>query len=79
MAAVSALVKAGGNDGMANAPNVGLSGLVRSKSLIAPARCWRSSKRAMRRRKDYLSLTLEAGAKLDLRDLYGTRDCLCPR
>lgn len=66
MAAVSALVKAAGNDGMANAPNVAYRDWCAAKA-DRPGAALALIEAGDAEAKDYLSLTLEAGAKLDLR------------
>lgn len=66
MATVSTLVKAGGNDGMANAPNVAYRDWCAAKA-DRPGAALALIEAGDAEAKDYLSLTLEAGAKLDLR------------
>lgn len=67
MIAVSALVDAGGNDGAATLPNVAYRDWCAAKA-DRPATALALIEAGDADAKDYLSLTLEAGAKLDLRE-----------
>ncbi|NJS13623.1 MAG: hypothetical protein HC788_02165 [Sphingopyxis sp.] len=66
MSAVSALVTAGGNDGMATAPNAAYRDWCAVKA-ERPVAALALIEAGDPEAKDYLSLSLEAGAKLDLR------------